>query len=654
MPKVIDVPFGAKGHIRYNLNSGRFEVLQNEKVILYNACLEAKNRNELLTAQNYKNIKFHKEPINDGFGKGFKNVFEYKSQGLPGIEHVFYTYTGRDYFFVELILKGKNLKSNYLSPLISSFKNIGSSNSLRSLFVPFDNDAFVRYDARKFQKDIKVVSSEVGTVYDEKSGKSLTIGSIEHGVWKSAIITTAGAEENRLDAFSGYADKDVTRDQREHGYMEGNQVCSSRFLVGCFTDWRNGLEEYGKVNKLAEKPIVFNWEKPTPVGWNSWGVLQQNINYKNTTKVVDFFADSLKSFRNGDDFFIDLDSYWDNMIKGGYEGDFTELKKFADYCKSRGLQPGVYWAPFTDWGYKSGGERRAEGSDYTFGEMWTKVNGGYHDFDGARALDPTHPGTQARIKLIIGKLKDCGFKMIKIDFLGHAAIEADTFYDKNVHTGMEAYAEGMKCLIDQLDGSMLIYAAISPSLATGRYVHMRRIACDAWKTIGQTEYTLNSLNYGWWQSYLYNYIDADHVVLDNQSRGENRARVLSAVITGTFITGDDFSKNGVWSSRAKDLFQRQELLKVVANGKAFRPLYGNTGENTSEVFFKKIDGFYYFAVFNFDESNKEVNIDFDKAGLLKSKKYNSCDVFSGKPHEVLDGVGIPIPAKDAMLLKIKL
>ncbi|PWG80544.1 alpha-amylase family protein [Pararcticibacter amylolyticus] len=650
----IEISYGRNGMIKYDLNKGKFDVYVNGKVIFYDAYARAKSNGQLLTAQSYQTHSYSKKTLNDSFGKGIKYIVEYRSAGLPTLKHTIYTYPARDHFFVEITLNGKSLKSNYLAPFIASFRDITNESRKRSLFVPFDNDAWIRYDAKELNEGTECTSSEVGLVYDEVSDRALVAGSVEHSVWKSGVRTKALRAGNELEAFSGYTDKDVTRDQRFHGFIENDEVRSAKFLVGYFDDWRSGLEEYGKASRQAEKPYVFNWNKATPVGWNSWGVLQANINYSNASRVVDFFADSLRNFRSGNDVYVDLDSYWDKMIKGGLEGDYSELKSFAAYCLSRGVQPGVYWAPFTDWGFKSGAERRVEGSSYTYGDLWTKVNGGYHDFDGARALDPTHPGTKERIKLVIGKLKDCGFKMIKIDFLGHGAIEADSFYDKNIKTGMQAYKAGMEFLLKQLDNQMLVYAAISPSMATGRYVHVRRIACDAFKSIGDTEYTLNSVTYGWWQTYLYNYLDADHVVLANESYGENKARTLSSVITGTLITGDDFSTTGNWTVRAKELFQKGELLKLVADGKAFRPLQGGSGKSAGAMFWKKIDGFCYLAVFNYGDLEKVFNPDLAKAGILPQRVFVTTDVFSGKQYHIGKRKQMIVPARDVVLLKFKL
>ncbi len=288
-------------------------------------------------------------------------------------------------------------------------------------------------------------------------------------------------------------------------------------MIGWFDDWRKGLETFATANNRTETRYISKWTKGTPFGWNSWGAMQDKLTLPKAKAVVDFFHDSCSNFRTADNtLYIDLDSYWDLLLKGGVDGDYSQLTAFAAYCKSKGFQPGVYWAPFVDWGKSS---RKMEGSGYNYEDCWTRQNGNVIDLDGARALDPTHPGTKARIALLIGKFKECGFKMIKLDFLGHATLEADRFYDTTVHTGMQAFRKGMEYVVDQLDGKMLVYAAISPNLATARYVHMRRIACDAYSNISETGYTLNSTTYGWWQSRLYDYVDADHIVFKTESAG---------------------------------------------------------------------------------------------------------------------------------------
>lgn len=644
----VHIPFGKTGFIGYDLKTGLMNVYQNNETVFSNVYAQVKVDQKFISSTDYQNRTYLKTDISNGFGKGKKYTIKLTGRDLPEMDLVFYTYANREYFLTETEIRGHYLKSNYMAPFCGDFPAVAGD--ARTLFVPFDNDTFISYNAIPFKENVQNVSAEVGAVYNNGSRNGFVVGSVEHGIWKTGILTASKKDSaNSIKAWSGYTAPGTTRDKIPHGFIQGALLKSALMFVGCFDDWRHGLEEYGKANRIADPPYIFNWTNPTPIGWNSWGVIQDKLTLDKALKVVDFFTDSLSGFRTGNTAFIDLDSYWDNMLNGGVTGDFSKLKQFVDDCKKKGLQPGVYWAPFTDWGYKSGGDRLAEGTGYKFGDMWTKVGDGYHDLDGARALDPTHPGTQQRIAFMIKKLRGCGFKMIKIDFLGHAAIESTHFYDTTVTTGMRAYRKGMEFLLDKLGNQMLVYAAISPSLATGRYAHMRRIACDAFKSINDTKYTLNSLNYGWWQTYLYNYIDADHVVLSTEKEGVNRARILSALITGTFITGDDFSVKGQWSAIAKSMYQNQELLEIIKNGKAFEPIEGNTGTNATEMFARKIGDDFYLAVFNYADKPRMFSIDFKRLGLQLTQKHTVYDVLNN--NKIITDINID--AQDAALYKLR-
>jgi alpha-galactosidase len=651
--ELVSIPYGKSSKIIFNKTKGTYDVFEGKQRIIRAAHFQVKSGSLTLDQSSYAKINLKILPIKDQFGAGKKYVFSFLMAALPAVQQIFYVYPNRSYFFTEVVLKGNDLRSNYLSPLSSTEVNLNSKGDNRILFVPFDNDTFIRYDAKSTLLETKNISSEVGALYDNTSRKGLIVGSVEHMVWKTGVSSVGKDDQlSSLDVFGGYTDQAVTRDQIPHGFVVGDVIKSPKIFVGVYKDWRIGLEEYGAANRLAEPPFVFNWTKPVPFGWNSWGVIQEKLSFEKAIKVVDYFAEKLPEFRNGETAYIDLDSFWDNFT-GGMSGDYSKLKEFADYCKRKGLEPGAYWAPFTDWGYKSGADRKAEGSDYKFSEMWTKSGDKYHDFDGARALDPTHPGTLRRIDYIIDKLKACGFKMIKIDFLGHAAAESTQFHDPKLTTGMQAYRFGMEYLVKRLDGQMLIYAAISPSMATGRYAHVRRIACDAWKTIKDTEYTLNSVNYGWWQSKLYNFIDADHIVFSKESPGSQRARLTSGLITGTLITGDDFSKPGEWDNAAQSLFQNKDLLDIARSGKAFLPLEGNTGKSANNVFYSEINGFMYIAFLNYTSASMHFNIPLSRVGL-KHPTYTSRELFQLKEVLSVQFINLKVAASDAAILKIKI
>jgi len=640
-----NISFGTNNRIEYNLATGKYNVYFNGTKVITDAVATAQS-NTAQSSPNYATRTYSTAALSDGFGAGTKHIISLSGNGLIPMQQVFYVYNSRNYFYTDIALNGTGANCYNMAPLISTNVVLPVSGDNRVIKSPFDNDTFISYDAQALSGSVNTTSSEVTAIYDNTSRNGLVLGSIEHSDWKTGItVVGSGSTLSQLSLFGGLAQEAITRDKKGHGWVGqgGTYAKSPKMMVGFFNDWRDGMEEFGSSNRIAEPPYIFNWTQGTPFGWNSWGSIQSGLNLTNAKGVVDFFANTLTTFRNGNTAYIDLDSYWDNL-------NDTELKQFADYCKLKGLKPGIYWAPFVDWGKTS---RTVEGSSYNYTDIWSKENGAYHDLDGCRALDPTHPGTKQRIAWMIGRFKTAGFQMIKIDFLGHAAIEADSYYDGSVHTGMQAYRQGMEYLTDQLAGQMLVYAAISPNLATARYAHMRRIACDAFSSISDSKYTLNSTNYGWWQTYMYNYIDADHEVLSTASLGTNHARVASGVITGTVITGDNFSTTGQWTTTAQTLFQNQEVLDIARNGVAFRPVEANTGTGTSELFARAVGNYLYLAAFNYGTSSKSYSVSYSRIGL-PTGTYAMKELFSGTTSTLTSSIGFTVGASDAALYRITL
>jgi alpha-galactosidase len=642
--------FGANSKLVYNVQTGTANVSVQDNIIVSNAYAVVVSGGVTLNSKSYTLRTVTTKDTTDAFGTGKKMKVTLTAAGLPEMQQIFYAYEGKNYLLTEVIVRGANISTNYMAPFVSEQVNIQATGDNRVLFVPFDNDTFIRYQSKSLSSTLTNTSSEVTAYYENNSRAGLIVGSVEHMVWKTGVrITGTNNVLSELTVWGGYAEKNVTRDGIAHGTLSGDSVKSPKVFIGVYDDWRTGLDDYGKANAIAEPRYIFDWTNPVPFGWNSWGAIQDKLNLDKAKAVAQFFSASLPKFRNGETAYIDLDSYWDNMVSGGIEGDFTQLIAFVNYCKERGLKPGIYWAPFVDWGKTS---RSVEGTNgaYNYQDVWTKVNGAYHDLDGARSMDPTHPATQKRVELLINKFKACGFEMIKIDFIGHAAIEADDFYDPTVTTGMQAFRKGMEYLVDKLDSKMLVYVAISPSLATGRYAHSRRIACDAYSDIGATEYTLNSTTYGWWQTHIYNFIDADHLVFSNKSLGENRARLASGVINGTLITGDDFATTGQWTDRAKDLLQKEDILTIAKNGVAFTPIEGNAAQSASEAFVNKIGDTYYVAVINYGEQ-KAMDLSLARLGI-PAGDYTIRELFRNMP-QALTGSSLKItaPARDAFIFR---
>jgi alpha-galactosidase len=181
---------------------------------------------------------------------------------------------------------------------------------------------------------------------------------------------------------------------------------------------------------------------------------------------------------------------------------------------------------------------------------------------------------------------------------------------------------------------------------------MRRIACDALSAIDNTEYTMNSTGYGWWQSHLYDYVDADHVVFNKEREGANRARLTSALVTGTLITGDDYSTFGPWSTTAKHLLQNKALLQVVKDGRSFRPVEATTNNKGVEMFIKTVGPKTYIALFNYSDNPRDYSLSLSRLGFTQDKKINATELFSGAHSAWSGNLQLTIPPSDAMIYVI--
>lgn len=648
----LTIPFGANNKIIVNLASGTYSVVLDRKEAIKNAYATCKSE-EVYDSRNYKTHTYTSNPISNVFGKG--TLYTITHNGTHSLQQLFYVFPRKNYFLTELKLQETKATCNYMAPLVADNFELYQNGDNRALFVPFDNDMWVRYNASKLEQ-ANFSSSEVSALYNNDNYKGLIAGSLEQDVWKSAVQVKGkdAASLSQLVLYSGFVDTTITHDRIAHGAVlpQNGYVRSAKFIVGRFDDWRDGMETYAKLNASIEPRYIASWKEATPMGWNSWGVLQTNLSLDKAKSVVDFFADSCKDFRNADNtLFIDLDAFWDNMTPHGLDGDVSQLKEFVRYCKSKGFRPGIYWTPFADWGKSA---RKIEGSNFNYEETWTRQDGKPIDTDGGRAMDPTHPGTKDRIVYEITRLKNLGFQMIKIDFLGHGAAEGDKFFDPKVTTGMQAFKQGMEFLDSVLDNKMLVYAAISPNMATARYVHSRRIGCDAFSAIDNTEYTLNSTGYGWWQDQLYNFVDADHVVFGDAPDNVNRARLAASIVTGTLITGDDYSSAGKWRLMARKLLQNKDLLTVAKHGKSFRPIEGNTGNKGVNLFTQTLGGKRYIAAFNYTGDAYEFIVPLSRIGVTATNSLQYKELFSGQVATIENDIlKIKVEGSDAVILQLQ-
>lgn len=628
----------------YDLDQKSVNIDKETKPVFNNIYASYKLGGRLITTKDYADNSVEVNNISDKFGKASVLQITYSDNNLPTLVQSFYIYPDKDYILTEFTLESSaDISSDYMAPVnIDNAGQILGTGDNRALFIPFDNDCWIRYQSHPLAFD-SLRSYEVTSIFNNDSRNGLVIGSIEHDNWKTGIDIGKSTKDNigSLTCFGGVADS-LTRDSRQHGALTGKMIKSPKILIGYFNDWRDGLEEYGRANATIAPPKA--WDKAIPFGWNSWGVLQFRLTYAKALEVSDYFKGNLQNnnFVNPDKtVFIGLDSGWNKFTE-------EELKAFVQKCKDNGQVAGIYWTPFTDWGKDP--ERTVQYvPEYKYKDLYIYANGKPQQLDGAYAVDPTHPAIEQQMKIKSELFRRCGFEYVKMDFMTHGAMEADAWYKKDIQTGVQAYNYGMG-LLNKYFGDMYLNLSISPTFPS-QYAQSRRIACDAWNKIKDTEYTMNAVSYGWWIDNVYQYNDADHVVLQEATDGENRARVTSAVITGLYIAGDDFSNGGSKEGKEKAMkYLTNRDVNQIATGRSFRPVEGNGAKSENQFIRKDSEGNLYYVIFNYSEENVTMNIPFERIGLDTAIDYKAKELWSGDNIDLKSS--LTIPAKDVVLIKI--
>ena len=526
---------------------------------------------------------------------------------------------------------------------------IAKSADLRVLHVPFDNDMWFRYKSELI-RDVKpsetFSSNEVTAVYDNQSRQSIVLGSIAHDVWKTAIDIHADAGHiTDLDIYGGITSpggvRTDTHDTVPHGIVRGAAVVSPRVFIGAFSDWRDGLEAYGAANAAVHPPLL--WPAGVPMGWNSWAAYAGKIDYDHYLGAAAFLRDALvpQGFERDKTVYINLDAFWSRLdavqladavatIKAMYGSDGTHF------------EAGIYWTPFAYWSDDLDAWVEGTGMKYRYRDILLKAPDGslLPKVDGGRPIDPSHPGTKARTSFFLKHFEEMGFTYLKLDFLSHGALEGNHF-DPSIQTGIEAYNEGMKQIVDETGNRMFLSLSIAPLFPSG-YGHARRLSCDSKGHIGggdqSTEYMLNSLTYGWWTNGNLYIADPDHVVLGEKADlgarnvDEGKSRLLSAILAGGMILDSSrLADDEQGRALAKDVYNNRNLFAVADEGQAFRPVEGDAGDKAAAVFMRRSEHGIYLAAFNYDDKQPQtVTVALNRIDSTLSTGVEAVDVATGQ------------------------
>ena len=628
--------------------SGKISLSLDGHPLLANSIAEWMIGNDTITFADCKGIKVASTDSNGLFGKQ-RTISISGRQGDTNVVQRINLYPDCVFATTELELSSKNtIASRYMAPIaITESYQLFDRTGNNVVCVPYDNDAWVRYRVVPFGPKVPE-SYEVTAFVNADTREGVVLGSIEHDTWKTGITTAnnGACAIDTLRVFGGIATP-LTRDLIPHGEVKGSKVKSPLMLVGRFTDWRDGMEAFGDACTAVAPKIPGEYNRP--FGWNSWGKLQTKINYTNASEVSEFFSENLQpaTFENDGVVYIGLDSFWNHGFKP------EQHRQFVEQCRNRGQKAGIYYCPFTDWGRNP--EGRVGRTGYKYKDVYLYCNGQPHEFDGAYAIDPTPPAVKESIKRQLEQFIDWGYEFVKIDFMAHGAYEADSHYDPNVTTGVQAYTQGMQYIDSIADGKLWINLSIAP-IFPANYAHSRRIGCDAWADIKNTEYTLNALTYGWWLDHMYHFNDADHIVLEGATDGENRARVTSSAITGLFFLGDDMSSTGDDSVKKRIVrnLTNPEINQMARECKSFRPVELGHGDRATDAFYYTTPECMYVAVFNYQDKSARKSIPLRRLGLSEGKDYKATELWSHDPVKLHSSLTAEIPGKDVKVYKIEL
>jgi len=598
-------------------------------------------------------------PVTDELGTG-KALTRVYSDGAAVMTHTINLYDKNPYIIAQVAIEPVDgdvtIWSNRMVALASVTRTEPMrSNANRMVVVPYDNDNHGRYMNYLFSSE--KISHEVGYVYDATSDLrfGFIAGSVDHDKWKSGI-KIKGASMRYLDGLellSGYTSRETRDFDWEsnsvvpHGYVKGTRVESARYFIGFFDDWRTGLETYADACAAIAPPAP--WDKGNPMGWSSWGVMQKYVNFDGVCGTAEWIKANLHPLGFHDSCgqsVVSLDSFTEDNIS---QPDLSRLGNRilgqGPYKEGRVTKEGLdmrlgLYGCITIWDWTLDTQVKGTGINgipsYTWRDALLEHDGHgrrLFDYGSYWAVDPTHPAVRANLEWMLERWSRFNVKYIKMDFLNSAMCEGDSWYDPEITTGVMAYNYGMKMLYEIAGKyNMYILEGISP-LFPYQYAHGRRICCDRFSELGESEYVMNATSWSWWTDRLYAVNDPDHLVLhkDNnnhrETEGENRVRVTTGMCNGAFIIGDNFSDKCVYTddeghtkgdavgypeeskARALKMFGNADINAYVReNTGSFRPVDGNVitySQQAVSVYMRDTPDYVYVAVFNFNRNQSK-------------------------------------------------
>ncbi len=646
----------------YDKAEGFYSVLGNGKVYICDAFADVRidDTGKVLRSYQYENREIGLTDLDDDFGKGVRLTVRSTGSGLQNMIQTFSVYEDRQYILTDVAANySTTICSNRMSPLTVSAEgsiSVTASSDDAFLEVPWDNDAWDEFELNKINGGS--FSHEVTALMNTKTEEALILGSVIHDNWKTGIEYYGKDNTVRYLTVYGGASRASSRDRWEHGYLYGETVTSPTILIGVYGDWRVGMEDFAEANTIVTpSKVPYDSEGGTIFGYNAGG-LDPAITFDNMKEISDYIYKNLQGYwetSEKDTIYLNFDG------GGGWELTVEEnLTEFVEYCRNNGQEVGGYCTPFFRWAdtpLENLKNEKIEGCEYTTWDCLLRNEDGeiYGEIDGGYALDPTHPGTLQSVANRLNSFMKCGLTYIKVDFVNAGAVEG-SYYRSDITTGVQAYNYGMQKIVELIDGRMHINLSISP-IFPHNYCDSRRISCDTYAHIDSTEYTLNSVTFGFWENLLYR-TDPDCTKLwdkGTSTAAEARAQMIRTVIAGTHVIAcDDLrDQTGDAQDRFKSLYANEELIAVAKIGECFKPLVTPTQNKSANVFYLQNDGYTYVAFLNYEKSGQTFRAELADY-LEQTEGLEAINLLTGETVE-MDGttLSVNLGETDGVMFKIK-
>ncbi|MBN2651395.1 MAG: alpha-galactosidase [Spirochaetales bacterium] len=540
------------------------------------------------------------------------------------------------------------------------FKNVDSESKTfnRFEFEPLSLPSGVDYQSFGTGGNM---TSQISYTYGcivEKSSHSGYLGAWLTGYRGSGLIDMRiGADSNSLVPRLDYGKLYL-----EAGQSEEMEI----FIFSYFEDLRDGLELFAD---LVADEYEINL-KPQPTVYCTWYHI-------GSSDQVSIRGNSRAAHRKLQPYgfsVVQIDDGWQaGKFYNGPKKDFTKVNKWgrysggmkpvADYIKSLGLVPGIWYMPFAGtWNDPFFADKQ---------DLFVKREDGtpYDLFWGGTSLDMSNPKARAYTADITNRItNEWGYEYIKIDGLwtglatGIAYENFDyvedgfgdaVFFDKS-YTNVQAYREGLKTVREASNPQLYILGCnLSQNMRTMSasfgLVDGMRIGPDNgpnWDMMkkgpfsGATTYFLNKRV---WHN------DPDPVYV-RPSIPYKKARSL---VSWVGLTGQ------LHSSSIDFRFLPKKRIELLQKNMPAHNLFSRPADlfdsHTANVWVTPINGTPRTSVgfFNWEDKSKSYDYDLSQLGLDPDKSYVAFDFWEGKFYEKAeDALKLTLEGGDSRILSI--